>query len=365
MSRVVEAVATPVTPFAAAILSQDTIEIKGGSNMVVDSYDPTVTPFKYDLGKARGDVSQPGNKRNYGNVCTNAKKKKDTDEVIRLEKAWIYGIAAKGKGAVEIKNAPTAGVSGEIIDGFYRSMRQYDPSKIAGFRADAFPTVLVKNATDRPKSGYSKTIKIQCGKGATGSSGPETLYYKITKLHLHKDEILKIEKGSSPNDGVSWGSAEIWISDDVVIHNGGRIQIENGAKATIYFAKNLTLQEKDSSNPAIKNETDYKTYHAASTSSFADPSALQFYGATVSHKKKNAKLKSDMTAVFYAPDHEFEVNLKSGRNFYGSLTGRKFEIKGGTQIHYDETLADVGKPIDYTLSTWQEDWYDPAVRLKP
>jgi hypothetical protein len=69
-----------------------------------------------------------------------------------------------------------------------------------------------------------------------------------------------------------------------------------------------------------------------------------------------------MAGVVYAPDHEFEVNMKSGRHFYGALTGRKFEIKGATQIHYDETLADQGKPVDYTLETWQEDWYDPAVR---
>lgn len=357
ISRVVEAVATPVTPFPAAILAQDAIEIKGGSNMIVDSYDPTVTPYKYDTGKARGDATQPGNKRSNGNIATNAKKKHDTDDVIRLENVGVWGLAAKGKGAVNIK-APNATVSGEIIDGFYKSLRQYDPSKFAGFSG-----LTALTTADRPKSPNPKTVVVQCGKGATASKAAETLYYKYKKIHLHSGEILQIKKGSTPYDNVSWGTAEVWVTEDIVIHNGGLIQVDDGARVVIHFARNLTLQEKDAGHPAIDNKTQVKTFNASSPSStFADPGALQFFGAVPDHHKKSVKIKTNMAGVIYAPDHNFEVNMKSGRHLYGALTGRKFEVKGGSQIHYDESLSDAGKPIDYTIATWQEDWYDPLVR---
>jgi hypothetical protein len=358
VSRVVEAIASPVTPFPAAILAKDTIEIKGGSGMIVDSYDPTITPYKYDLGKARGDATQPGNKRSNGNIATNAKKK-NNGEVIRLENVQVWGLAAKGAGVVNIKTA-NASVSGEIIDGFYRELKPVqDPSKIAGFSG-----LTASTAADRPGNhSLPKTVTVTCGNGASSANPAQTNYYKFKKVHLHTGEILSIKKGSTPYDNVSWGSVEIWITDDVVIHNGGLITIEDGAQATIYFGRNLTLQEKDSGHPAITNNTQLKTYSLTNTNStFDNVSALQFYGSVPDHKKKHVKIKTNMSGVVYAPDHDFEVNLKSGRHLYGALTGRKFTIKSGTQVHYDETLSDLGKPIDYTLETWQEDWYDPAVR---
>ena len=97
--------------------------------------------------------------------------------------------------------------------------------------------------------------------------------------------------------------------------------------------------------------------------STTDPNAVQIYGVVPTKDKKHVKIKTDMSGVIYAPDHEFEINMKTGRHFYGSVTGKKFKVSGNTQIHYDESLADRGKPFDYTLETWQEDWFDPNVRL--
>ncbi|HJT80409.1 MAG TPA: hypothetical protein VJ719_04350 [Chthoniobacterales bacterium] len=336
VSRVVEAIATPVTPFPAAILSKDTIEIKSGSGMIVDSYDPTVTPYKYDASKAFGDVSNPGAHRQNGNIATNAKKKNNGD-VVRLENVKVYGLVAKGEGVVNIKTA-NASVSGEIIDGFYRELKPVQsPRNNTSFST---PTSLSLN---RPKG----TVNVNAG-SAAGSS----LYYKTDKIHLHDKDVLKIKK-----NGSGGGTAEIWVTGDVVIHNGGRIEVENGANVVFYFEKNLTLQEKDANKPAVKNEAVY------ATGGFTDPTAVQFYGVVPDRKKKQVKVKTNFSGLIYAPDHEFEeIKLKSGRHIYGSLAGRKFKIEGNTQIHYDESLQDFGKPFDYTLESWQEDWFDPNVR---
>lgn len=361
VSRVVEAIASPVTPFPAAIMAKDTIEIKGGSNMIVDSYDVTQFPYKYDSTKAFGDVSQPGNKRTNGNICTNAKKNDNTD-VIRLENVKVYGIAAKGNGVVNI-HSPNASVSGEIIDGFYRELKPVaDPSTIAGFSGLTASTI-----ADRPTTHHlTGTVTVAAGKGATGNAGPLTSYYKFSKIHLHTGEKLEITAGTAGVNNQN-GVAEIWVTGDIIIHNGGLIQVDNGARAIFYCARNITLQEKDGGHPAVDNNAMMNknglTYSNATN--MPDPSALQFYGVVPDHHGKHVKIKSDMAGVIYAPDHDFEVNLKAPnpvRGVYGALTGRKFQIKGSSQVHYDEALGDVGKPFDYTLESWQEDWFDPQVR---
>ena len=344
VTRVVEAVATPVTPFAAAILSKESIEIKSGNGMIVDSYEPNLKPHKYDASKPFNDATYPGARRMEGTIATNQKKKDGNHDVIRLENVNVYGNAAKGAGVVNIKNA-NAKVWGTVIDGFYQELKPVQsPRNNPSFAAP--DTSLIVN---RPK----KTVNIQAG-GTPGSS----VYYKVDKIHLHDKDILKIKK-----NGSGGGTAEIWVTGDFVIHNGGRIEVEDGANVIIYAEKNITLQEKDANKPAIDNQALARYVDGGTTYTTTDPAAVQIYGVTPDNKKKKIKIKTNMSGIVYAPDHEFEVKLKSGRHIYGALTGRKFKVEGNTQIHYDESMADRGKPYDYTLETWQEDWFDPNVRL--
>ena len=329
ITRVVEAIATAVTPFPTAILSKDTIEIKKGSGMIVDSYDPTVSPYNYSFATHRAN----------GNVATNAKKKNNGD-VIRLENVNVYGLAAKGAGTVNIKTN-NASVSGEIIDGFYRELKPVlSPRNNSAYTP--IETSVALNGLDRP----NHTTNIVCGE-----PGGSPKYYKVNKIHIHSNDIVKIKKGSSGG-----GSAEVWVTGDMVVHSGGRIEVENGANVVFYVEKNVTLQEKDSGHPAVLNQAVYATGGAT------NPGAFQIYGVVVDHHKRDFKIKTNMSGVVYAPDHEFEVKLKSGRHIYGALTGRKFHVESNTQVHYDENLSDIGKPYDYTLESWQEDWFDPNVR---
>jgi len=345
ITRVVEAVASPVSPFPAAMLSKESIEIKGGSGMIVDSYEPNLMPHKYDASKAFNDVNNPGAHRMNGTIATNQKKKDGNQDVIRVENANIYGNAAKGAGVVNIKGA-NAKVWGSIIDGFYRELKPVQSPRQSGTFSGA-STLLV----NRPKA----TINVMAG-GTPGSS----LYYKTDKIHLHDKDIINVKK-----NGSGGGTAEIWVTGDFIVHNGGRIQVEDGANLIIYAEKNITLQEKDKDHPAIDNNALARYVDSGNGNNYSttDPNAVQIYGVVPTKDKKHVKIKTNMSGVIYAPDHEFEINLKTDRNFYGSVTGKKFKVTGGTKIHYDESLADRGKPFDYTLETWQEDWFDPNVRL--
>jgi hypothetical protein len=346
VKRVIEAIASPVTPFPIAIQAREQLDIVKGSGMIVDSFDPAVAPVQAS--------PYVPTRRLYGTIATNGKK----NDIIRLENVTVYGNAAKGGGNVNIK--PNASVTGEIIDGFYRELKAVrSPRNNPSFS----PIKTSPTTADR------QNRDIDAGRGPDPSAGrpnPETFYYKLDKIHLHDGDTLKIKKNEK--DG---GIAEIWVTGDIVVHKGGKIEVEKGAKAIFYCEKNVTLEEKDYGKTAVKNDAVTTRTLNGQSVQVPDADALHFYGVTPDKKKKKFKIKTNMVGVVYAPDHEFEVKLKAGgvpsgkppRAIYGSLTGRKFKIEGATQVHYDESLADKGKPFDYTLESWQEDWFDPAVRL--
>jgi hypothetical protein len=278
----------------------------------------------------------------------------------------VYGMAAKGGGSINMKGLSS--ISGEIIDGFYRELKpvpypgtRQNPAFVPQTTASS-PKAPPLDGADRPskKKDYPKTVTITAGKGPENANGnkAQTLYYKLNNIHLHKDEVLKVVKNG--NDG---GIAEIWVTGDVVIHKGGRIEVEKGARAIFLCEKNVNLEEQDKDKPAVVNKAEKI---AVASLTVPDPEGLQFYGVTPATRTKarKFKIKTNMIGVVYAPDHTIEVNLKkdAARAVWGSLVGRNIKMQGATQVHYDETLAAVGKPFDYTLDSWQEDWFDPAIR---
>ncbi len=373
VARVIEAIASPVTPFPLAIHAREQLDLTSGAlavttfpapteAMKVDSYDPSILPVKA-WGNSKTDYL-PVQYTN-GAIATNGKK----DDIIRLEKVAVLGNVAKGGGRVNIRTE-NAKVSGETIDGFYRELKSV-PYPGTGFVPT--PGGPTGKAADRPSGSSTepKTVVLTAGEPSTPSNpNPASTFYKLEKIHLHDGEKILIKKKSTPGSGERKGTAEIWVTGDIVLHNGGRIELEEDVNAIFYCEKNVTLQEKDEGRPATLNNSTKlvdSTSEANKKYKVPDPASLQFYGVLPRNQrpsKKTFKIKSNLIGLVYAPDHEFEIKLKRGgdRAIWGSLAGRKFKIEGGTRIHYDETLADYGKPFDYTLESWQEDWFDPAVR---
>ena len=227
VARVVEAIVAPVTPFPLAILANEQIEIKSGKNMLIDSYDP-VDPY------LQKSPYNPARKTN-ATVATNGKK----NDIVRLENVIVNGNIAKGGGYVDMKS--TATHNGIVIDGFYRALDQVSnpaPAAVPG------PSVVPSNRTDRD------SIDLDAGSGKdSGRPIAATAYYKVGKIHLHSGDVLRIKKKS----GVG-GIAVIWVTGDMVIHNGGKIEIDQDVRAIFYVEKNVTLQEKDYNRPAVENK---------------------------------------------------------------------------------------------------------------
>ncbi len=373
VARVIEAVASPVTPFPLAVHAREQLDMKGGAVAVtslppnsdamrVDSYDPSIKPVKA-WGNWKTDYMPVQNSN--GGIATNGKKK----DIIRLEKVAVLGNVGKGGGLVNIKT-PGAMISGETIDGFYRELKPIPYPGTAFVPTVGGPT---GKAADRPNgsSSYPKTVVLTAGRpSSNGEPNPPSNFYKLDKIHLHDGEKLLIKKQSSPGANERKGTAEIWVTGDIVLHKGGRIELEDNVNAIFYCEKNVTLEEKDEGKPAVQNESTKivdSTNEVNKKYTVPDPASLQIYGVLPKNqkpKKKKFKIKGNLIGLVYAPDNEFEIKLKKGgdRAIWGSLVGRKFKIEAGTRIHYDETLAEYGKPFDYTLETWQEDWFDPAVR---
>jgi hypothetical protein len=378
VARVIEAVASPVTPFPLAIHAKEQLDIIKGQGMIVDSYEPS--------GTSSISVSKDGSSysnfvptwQSNGTIATNGKRK----DIIRLENVVVKGSAAKGGGNVHVK-AANASITGEIIDGFYRELKpipypgtRQNPAFVPQTTASS-PAAPPLNGADRPSKSksLSNPVVITAGKSKAFSSDnkPQTLYYKLNNIHLHDGEVLKVVRQNSSStypDGADAGIAEIWVTGDIVLHKGGRIEVDRGTRAIFYCEKNVTIEEKDANKPGLLNHA-LKRGGPTGLLLVPDPEALQFYGVSspsAKAKKRKFKLKSNMVGLAYAPEHEFEINMKKSKSgetqraVWGSLAGRKFKINGATQVHYDESLGEAGKPFDYTLESWQEDWFDPSVR---
>jgi len=61
-----------------------------------------------------------------------------------------------------------------------------------------------------------------------------------------------------------------------------------------------------------------------------------------------------MWAAVYAPNAKIDVG--GSNNIYGAFVGRKIDLHGTTDYHYDEALAEAGIPVpsSYEVAYWQE-----------
>jgi hypothetical protein len=348
VTRMVEALVRPVSPFAAAIISSDKIEIKkqGGARMVIDSYNSKLG--KYDPNK-RGTVftgTPPGiaNSGYGGTLATNGKRK----DVIRLENVDVYGEIYKNTGGT-VNQKSTATVSGSIHDGFYMDLIQANSPS-----GDPLWGTLTGTYNLKPGA---KTVNIQLPASSTDPTTPAR--YKFTNLHLHDKDIVTIK---TPNSAVT-SYAEIWVTSSVRLHKNARFNLEKGVKVKFFVQRCVHLESKSASEPPIQ----FQGNPAKEDSFVPDSSGKQsnhlpeFYGVLPDKKKKShVKIKGMIAALFHAPRHDFEIKVsdKANADIYGAFIGKSFKIQGVARIHYDEGV-NTGPVSDYAIASWTEDWFDP------
>ena len=349
VSRKVEAILKPVSPFVAAVLADDNIEIKKGKTEVVDSFNSDMG--KYDPTKRlttfTGSAPNIANAGWGGTLATNAKKA----DVIRVENATIYGDLYKNTGGTaNIKS--TATVTGIVHDGFYMDLKQAPSPR-----------------TNPDWSSYS-TMTLKPGSKATSitasSSSTAPARFKFTQLHQHDGDVLTIK---SPSGGASESWAEVWSADSMRLHKGGKLIIEKGVHVKFFCEKCIHLESKDGKAAVIRYQNQNPVPDTFVPVTSGGVTARQnfyaeFYGVLPDAKKEShLKITGQFAGVIHAPRHEVEAKLNDSANndIYASFIVRKFKMQGVTQVHYDEYMSNLGTVTDYVVSNWNEDWTDKKI----
>ncbi len=324
-SRIVEALARPVTSFSKAIITQQDLVLGNSSGWQVNSYD-SGDPDKSGTGGVYPGDSSPKIQSN-GDIASNKTPATPT----------TYGPLISANGAQVLGNVSTNGgdnptttarenVSGSTgIDQSRIDDKFYDP-----LTAPPVPAV----TTYRIKPNYAAGAAF----AASGSTTTE-YYYRV-----YANEAAL---GSFTVSGT--GRISIFIDGnwDLGSGNGSFVRIPSGVQATIYVKGNI-----DFGNGMVNTDA----------SSSKKPANLIIYGVPDPDASGNLPARTlssagnpEIAAAFYGPS--YAVNLKGTAEWYGSVAAYSFSINGGGNggFHYDESLGAVGFIKKFEIASSFED----------
>jgi hypothetical protein len=304
VSRRIEVIARPMSPFTAAVVARGNISFTD-AGIVVDSYDSR-DPNKSTNGQ--WDVSK---RQQHGDVATDG-------TLISAGGAQIYGSVSTNNGTA----TGVANVTGEIRNDFYQDLISVNP-----------PTWTTGIAQNPNQITDTTTITSSTTKGGAR--------YKLSSIKIDGNKVLTI--AGDPSGATSY--VDIWVTGDFTVNGNGMVYLDKNVIATFYVAGNTSV----SGNGIINGNGDtddrpghvvfYEIKPPAGTSQ-----SIQLAG--------NANIE----AAVYAPDATVTINGGgSSGTFSGSVVGNTVTMTGITNVHYDEALGNSGTIMDYKIASWFED----------
>jgi len=178
---------------------------------------------------------------------------------------------------------------------------------------------------------------------------------------------ITIKNGNASNDPAPYAYARIYVNGDIT----GKIAIEKGVTAQIWFTGNMHVKGGDLDNQNIDRGTlTPQAYNpgvlGVGRQAAGDPNAsraghLQFYGLAPDSSTQTIDIDSpgNVFATFYAP--RANITLTGNTDIFSAVVGRSFSGNGGgggnTGFHYDKALNDLEFPVvqDYQIASFVED----------
>jgi hypothetical protein len=162
--------------------------------------------------------------------------------------------------------------------------------------------------------------------------------------------------------------AKLYVNGDIT----GKITIEKGVTAQIWFTGNLHVKGEDLDNQNVDRGTlianlpnpGFPPSIPATPGDDPNPSRaghLQFYGLAPDTGTQTINIDSpgNVYATFYAP--RADITLASNTDIFSAVVGRSFSVSGGgagnTGFHYDKALNSLEFPVvqDYQIASYVED----------
>jgi len=313
ISRRIEQIVTPVTPFFDAAIKSATIFYGLGSAAYIDSYDSRNGP--YDPTVKTNPASPYYNDSRHGSVQIGS----GTATIM----GTIYGDVATNGGNVTKK---TANVTGTIDNNVPFTLLPYQMPDTSNplWVYQPLPTNVTSTKTLAPPS-------------AGTSDAP--IYYVFTSITGALTVNPAVVGGNTVDTYVA-----IRVTGDISGGNAG-VTVNPKVHLKIYFEGNISIKNNNivNQNPSLANP------YAGN---------LQFYGisppaGTPQTINLNSGTPATLAATFYAPSAA--VNENGNPDFIGTMVCKSFYANGNISWHYDRRLNEDGEIQDFRIANYVED----------
>ena len=313
ISRRIELISAPVTPFEAAIKAGGTF-YGLGSSAYVDSFRSTAGPYDSSVKDNPSDPRYVDSRVGTLEINTS----------VATIMGNIYGDVYTNGGTVTKKTTSITGIIDNNV-----------PFTLAPF---VMPNTFMWNPVASPSfvSGSTSITPPVAGTAARPS------YYLLSSFANNGNLTV--------NPVVTGGvSQETYVA----VHVTGDIGTSNGAGPTITVPAHVHLQVYFDGNFQTKAQ------NIVNTSGYAGN--LQFYGISPTDPdvQQTVDLNSGggstagFAAVFYVPSANFTIN--GGPDITGAIVCKNFYANGNVHWHYDRALDNQGDPVDYRITSYVED----------
>jgi hypothetical protein len=313
LSRRIELVSAPITPFEAAIKAGGTF-YGLGSAAYVDSFRSSTGPY---------DATVKDNPSDWRYADSQAGTVEINTAVATIMGS-IYGNVYTNGGMVTKKST---NISGVIDNNVPFTLAPFVMPSTALWNAVPSPTAVTPNTTITPPQAGSPV---------------RPNYYLLTSF---------VNNGTlTVNPYVSNGTPQ---ETYVAVHVTGDIGNSSGAGPIISIPQHVHLQVYFDGNFQTKAQ------NIINTSGYAGN--LQFYG--ISPTDPNVQQTVDLNsgggsaagfaAVFYTPSANFTIN--GAPDITGAIVCKNFYANGNVHWHYDRALDTQGDAVDYRITSYVED----------
>jgi hypothetical protein len=296
VTRRVELIAAPITPFEAAIKSVTTFYGLGDAAQI-DSFNSANGAY-YFAANSPGDPHYSDSRS--GNVEINS--------AVATIRGWVYGNVATNGGTIIRSQYITGTVDNNV------------PFTVPPFKMPTDFPVPQANPNKVPGNSNVTLTPPAAGTQRTPTS------YLFSSFTGH----LVVNPYSNQQTYV-----DIHVTSDIT----GTIDIAPNVTARIYFDGNVDMKARD-----IVNESGVA-------------GNLQFYGISPSDPNVSQTVAisppGNFAATFYAPSADFTLN--GNPDITGAIVCKSFYGNGNTSWHYDRQLDKLGDAVDYRVVNYVED----------
>jgi hypothetical protein len=313
LSRRIELIAAPVTPFEVAIKAGGNFNGLG-SAAYIDSYRSSVGPYDPTV------KDNPSDSRYVDSRSGSVQINKGVATIM----GTIYGDVYTNGGTVTKK---TTNLTGTIDNNVAFSLDNFSMPNTSSWNYVSTPTAVTGNTSITPTS--------------AGTAAAPNYYLFSSFANNGKLTVNPAVVGGATQETY----VAVHVTNDIGTSSGGgpTITIPDHVHLQVYFDGNFQTKADN-----IINGSGLAANLQFYAISPADPATVQ----TIDINSGGGS-SVGFAAVFYAPSANLTVN--GAPDIYGSVVSKNFYANGNIHWHYDRSLDTAGDATDYRIASYVED----------